>query len=170
MPGLDDILKMLPIDQIASKLGVDAGTAQSAIEQGGSAILNGLQTNASTPEGSAAIESALGAHAGAPGTFNIDDIDTADGGKILSHVFGGREQEVAQTLSDDKQTAGIDFGALLPMLAPVVMGLLAKGRGGAPAQGQGGGIGDMIGGLLGGGQGGGVDIGGLLGGLLGGKQ
>jgi hypothetical protein len=80
------------------------------------------------------------------------------------------------------QTAGIDFGKLLPILAPNVLGLIAKKQGGAAGQAGagtaagGGGIGDIIGGLLGGGgsgggsPAGGIDIGELLGGLLGGKR
>lgn len=178
MAGLDDILKMLPVDQIASKLGVDPAVAQQAIEQGGGAILSGLQKNAETPEGSAAIEKALGKHAGVADSVDLDGVDTADGEKILAHVFNGNEQEVAQKLTDAPQTAGIDFGKLLPVLAPIVLGLLAKKQAPAePAQqqasGAGGGIGDIIGGLLGGGQqsgGNGIDIGGLLGGLLGGSK
>lgn len=175
MAGLEDILGALPIDQIAAKLGVDPATAQAAVAQGGGAILSGLQRNAQTPEGSSAIEAALGRHTG--GTVgSVDEVDTADGGKILGHIFGGKEQEVAQNLTQDTQTAGIDFSKLLPILAPVVMGMLAKNQAAAPAgqeaaQGAGG-IGDLIGGLLGGGggQGGGLDIGGLLGGLLGGNK
>lgn len=187
MAGLDDILKNLPIDQIAAKLGVDADTAQAAVSQGGGAILSGLQQNASTREGSAAIEAALGKHADASIPASVDDVDTADGEKILSHVFGGKEQDVAHALTADSKTAGIDFGALLPMLAPIVMGMLAKNQaqaspGGAPSSAAGdapsqGGIGDLIGGLLGGGSSngaagapGGFDIGGLLGGLFGVKK
>lgn len=179
MAGLDDILKMLPIDQIAAKLGVDPSVARQAVEEGGGAILTGLQKNAETPDGSAAIEQALGKHAPIGDSVDVDAVDTNDGEKILKHVFGGNEQQVAQKLSDEPQTAGIDFGKLLPMLAPIVMGLLAKGQQSqsqAPAaDGGGGGIGDLIGGLLGGGgqaggQAGGIDIGGLLGGLLGGNK
>ena len=178
MAGLDDILKMLPIDQIASKLGVDPNTARQAVEEGGGAILAGLQKNAESPDGSAAIEKALGKHTGLGDSVDVDAVDTADGEKILQHVFGGNEQQVAQKLSDEPQTAGIDFGKLLPILAPIIMGLIANSQKGsapaddAPTQG-GGGIGDLIGGLLGGGgqqTGGGFDIGGLLGGLLGGKK
>lgn len=177
MAGLDDILKMLPIDKIAAQLGVDTGTAQAAVEQGGGAILSGLQKNAETPEGASAIEAALSKHAGVGEAVDVDAVDTADGEKILGHIFGAQEQEVARSLTDAPQTAGIDFGKLLPMLAPIVMGLLAKNTSGgnASAGGAGGGIGDVIGGLLGGGgqqggSGGGFDIGGLLGGLLGGRK
>ncbi|MFT3798034.1 DUF937 domain-containing protein [Microbacterium sp.] len=180
MSGIDDILKNLPIDQIASQLGVDAQTARTAIEQGGGAILSGLQKNASTSEGSAAIEAALGTHAGTLANgVDLSAVDTADGEKILGHVFGGNQQEVAKTLTNDSKTAGIDFSQLLPILAPIVMGMLAKNQASSSSSAgeSSGGIGDLIGGLLGGlggqssgGSSGGFDIGGLIGGLLGGKK
>lgn len=177
MAGLDDILKSLPIDQIASKLGVDPAVAKQAIEEGGATILGGLQKNAETPEGSAAIAKALSKHATDADDVDIDAVDTEDGKKILGKIFGENEQAVAQKLTSEPKTAGIDFAQLLPMLAPIVMGLLAKKQTAEPAAAEpaasGGGIGDLIGGLLGGGgssSGGGLDIGGLLGGLLGGKK
>ncbi|BDV29542.1 DUF937 domain-containing protein [Microbacterium terricola] len=177
MAGIDDILDSLPIDQIASKLGVDPAVAKKAVQEGGATILGGLQRNAATPEGAAAIRKAAGAHAGQDAAVDLDAVDTEDGEKILGHVFGDKHKEVAQKLTDEPQTAGVDFGALLPMLAPIVMGLIAK-RGGAAsgsehgAEKDAGGIGDVIGGLLGGASGsaGGFDVGGLLGGLFGGKK
>lgn len=179
MAGIDDILNQLPIDDIAAKLGVDPATARQAVAEGGATILGGLQRNAQTPQGSAAIENALTKHQDA--TTDVGAVDTADGQKILGHIFGDQQPEVAQKLTDSPQTAGIDFGKLLPMLAPIVMGLLAKnqsGSSGAASGQQSGGIGDVIGGLLGGGQqggsqAGGIDLGGImgtLGGLFGGQK
>lgn len=185
MAGLEDILKVLPIDQIAAKLGVDPQTASKAVLEGGGAILGGLQKNAATPAGASAIEAALGKHQGLGDSVDLDGVDAADGEKILGHVFGGDAGEVAKKLTNEPKTAGIDFSKLLPVLAPIVLGLLAKNQGSstAPAAGgQGGGIFDTIGGLLGGGQGGGlggllgggngggIDLGGLLGGLFGDKK
>ena len=184
MAGNDDILKALPVDQIAAKLGVDPSVAKQAIEEGGTTILSGLQRNAQTPEGSQAIFTAVGKHAGTvgEGAVDVDSVDTADGQKILGHIFGDQKDAVAQRLTSEPKTAGIDFAKLLPILAPIVLGLLAKKQGGAAGQagsGSGsGGIGDIIGGLLGGGgaggaggtAGGGIDIGGILGGLFGGKK
>lgn len=184
MAGLDDILKALPIDQIAAKLGVDPTVATQAIQEGGGAILGGLQRNAATADGASAIKQALGKHTGMPDTVDVGQVDTADGDKILGHIFGGNQGAVAQKLTDEPKTAGIDFGKLLPMLAPIVMGLLAKKGGansaaseaapetaqsGATSQGSGG-IGDLIGGLLGGGGGGGFDLDGMLGGIFGGRK
>ncbi|KNY07981.1 DUF937 domain-containing protein [Microbacterium sp. GCS4] len=171
--ALDDILKQVPIDDIAAKLGVSTDEAKAAVEQGGAVLLGGLAKNASTSEGSSAIENALKRHEGTGGAAKVDDIDQADGGKIVSHILGSDEKEVTQKLTESKATAGIDFGKLLPILAPIVMGLIAnanKGKQSDAGQAQsGGGIGDVIGGLLGGGDsksGGG--IGDLLGGVLGG--
>ncbi|MGC5172239.1 DUF937 domain-containing protein [Microbacterium sp. DT81.1] len=185
MAGTDDILKSLPVDQIAAKLGVEPSVARQAIEEGGATILAGLQRNAGTPEGSKAILKAVGKHSNTlgEGKVDVDRVDTADGQKILGHIFGDQQQAVAQKLTSEPKTAGIDFAKLLPILGPIVLGLLAKkqggaGKGGAGSAGGDGGIGDIIGGLLGGASGGagsggspgGIDIGGLLGGLLGGKK
>lgn len=195
--ALDDILKQVPIDDIAAKFGVSPDVAKAAVEQGGAVLLGGLAKNAESEEGSAAIQNALKKHQGATGATKIDDIDQADGEKIVKHVLAGKQDEVAAKLTESKETAGIDFGKLLPMLAPIVMGLIAnKGKadtgekaaeggggigdiiggllGGGGSGSGGGGIGDIIGGVLGGGSkagtGGGIDLGGLLGGLFGGKK
>lgn len=186
MAGLDDILKVLPIDRIAARLGVDRETAAQAVQQGGGAILSGLQKNASTAEGASALQNALGRHTGLGDHVDLEKVDTADGEKILRHVFGGREQDVAQALTAEPRTAGIDFGSLLPMLAPIVMGLIAKNArtadstasdgDAASAPASSGGLGDVLGGLLGrsgattGSGDGGLDLGGLIGGLLGGSR
>jgi hypothetical protein len=183
---IDEILKQVPISDIAQKLGVSDDVARQAVQEGGATILGGLAKNAETDEGSAAIEQALAKHAGFSGASSVDDVDQADGEKIVSHVFGGDAEQVAATLTNAPKTAGIDFGKLLPILAPIVMGIIAnsqKGTTGTSTAG-GGGLGDILGGLLGGGQQGGSgsagasgstggsgglgDILGGLGGLLGG--
>lgn len=173
MAGLDDILQALPIDDIARQLGVPPSEARRAVEEGGATILAGLQRNAQTPDGAAALEKALGAHGveTASGRIDLNNLSTTDGQKILGHVFGGQEQQVAQKLTDEPKTAGIDFGKLLPILAPIIMGLIANQQQ-KSAPSQGGGLGDLIGGLLGGSatgssSPGGLDVGGLLGGLFG---
>ena len=197
--ALDDILKQVPIDDIAAKLGVSPEEAKKAVEEGGAVLLTGLAKNAESSEGSAAIQKALQKHQGATPS-KVDDIDQADGEKIVKHVLGDKQAEVTTKLTESKETAGIDFGKLLPMLAPIVMNLIAnasKGKadksaageesgggigdligglvgGGGSSSGGGGGIGDLLGGILGGGSmggtGGGIDLGGILGGLLGGKK
>lgn len=175
---LDAILKQVPIDDIAERFGVSPDVARQAVQEGGAALIGGLAKNAETPEGSSAIEGALKRHEGFNGASSVDQIDTADGDKIVKHVFGTKEKDVVEGLTKSEKTAGgIDFGKLLPIIAPIILGLIAnanKGKGGA----GGGGLGDILGGLFGGGQsdqssagGGGLgDILGGLGGLFGGGQ
>lgn len=178
--ALDDILSQVPIDDIAKKLGVSRDEAKVAVEQGGAVLLGGLAKNAKTPEGSEAIQKALKKHAGSTGAAKVDDIDQADGGKIVAHILGSKEKEVTTQLTESKATPAIDFGKLLPILAPIVMGLIAnatkdKTAKSEPSAEGSGGIGDVIGGILGGGgqsSGGGLGdvLGGVLGGLFGGKR
>ncbi len=169
------ILSQLPIDDIAKQFGVSTDVARQAAEEGSAALLGGLAKNAETPEGSDAIEKALQRHEGFSGAKKIDDVDTVDGGKIVKHVFGDKETQVADELTKSEKTAGgIDFGKLLPILAPIVLGLIANATKGksagsdAPAGGQGGGLGDILGGILGGGGSGSSSSGGGLGDILGG--
>lgn len=183
----------MPIDEIAKKLGVTPDVASQAVQEGGAVILAGLQSQTQTPEGAAKLEKALKKHESATdGTVNIDDVDTADGQKILGHIFGSKQKKVEQTLTEEPATAGLDFSKILPVLAPIVMGYLANknqqqqqqqqqssggGLGGiignilgSTAQAGGGGLGGILGGLMGGGggqQNSGGGLGGLLGGLLG---
>ena len=175
--ALDDILNQVPIDDIAAKLGVSRDEAKVAVEQGGAVLLGGLAKNAETDEGSAAIQNALKKHEGGTGASKVDDIDQADGDKIVSHILGAKKSEVTKELTESKATPGIDFGKLLPILAPIVMGLIANASKGKTAKADAGaessgGIGDLIGGILGGGNnsgaGGGGGIGDVIGGLLGG--
>ena len=79
---IDEILKQVPIGEIAQKLGVSDDVARQAVQEGGAALLGGLAKNAETDEGSAAIRNALKKHEGASGASKVDDIDQADGGKI----------------------------------------------------------------------------------------
>lgn len=181
--NLDDILKQVPIGDIADKFGVSPDVARQAVQEGGAALLGGLAKNAETPEGSSAIEEALNRHGGFSGASSVDEVDQTDGDKIVKHVFGDKKGEVVDSLTKSEKTAGgIDFGKLLPILAPIIMGVIANAKGSSGSGG--GGLDGILGGLFGGGQqeqpsggqasggqasGGGLgDILGGLGGILGG--
>jgi len=168
--ALEDILGQVPIDDIAAKLGVSPDEAKKAVEQGGAVLVSGLAKNAESSEGSAAIQRALKKHEGAKPVKKVDEVDQSDGDKIVEHVLGDKAKNVAAELNASEKTPGIDFGKLLPILAPIVMGLIANKSKSASADDaqSGGGIGDIIGGLLGG-NGSGGGIGDLLGGLFGKK-
>jgi len=176
MAGIDDLLSTIPLDQLAGRLGVDEATAQKAVTAALPALLGGLRANAQDPAGAASLGKALGKHDPAlvEGGVNLDDVDTADGEKIVHNVFGANEQAVVAQLADSTGTQEGLLAKVLPALAPVALAFLSQQLGGkdrtsggaAAPQGGGGGLGDVLGGLLGGGSGGsGGGLGDLLGGL-----
>jgi hypothetical protein len=197
MSAVDEILSQIPMNQLAGQLGVGTETAEQATRQALPALLAGIQANTDDPGGASSFAKAVGKHDGGlvEGGVDLEQVDTHDGDKIVSHVFGPNRDQVVDRLGAlgggaGGGGAGQDLIAkLLPILAPIVMAWLSKklsGAGGglgAPAGGAGAGnpIGDILGGILGsvlgggtsagagagaGGPGGGV--GGGLGDLLGG--
>src|SRR5690349_3347848 len=100
MSSIDDILASIPMDSLASQLGVDPATAESAVRQTLPALVGGLQANAADPGGAASLAGALDQHSPAlvDGGVDLDQVDTADGEKIVNHVFGQNTGAVAQTL------------------------------------------------------------------------
>jgi hypothetical protein len=168
--AVDDILTDIPMDQLATRLGVDEATAEQAARQAIPALLGGMQANAEDPAGAASLAGALGDHPSGliDGGINLDQVDAADGEKIVGNVFGPNQDQVAQTLGSNLggQSGGL-IQRLLPILAPIVLAYLSKrlmGQGQAGSQnnpfgGAGGGSGnplnDMLNSMLGGGTAGG---------------
>lgn len=181
MADYDELLAQIPIADIARQLGVDQDVAEDAVEKVLPGLVGGLEANAKDPSGAASLERALATHSGAPRLRSVDEVDTADGEKIVGHVFGANTDQVATKLADASPKAAVTgdlIKKVLPIVAPIVLAWLANkflGQGSSKGSGsqETGGLGDLLGGLLGGGSssggsGGGLDLGGLLGGLLGG--
>ncbi len=181
MSAVDDILSQIPMGRLAGQLGVDEQTAEQATRKALPALLGGMEANAQDPKGAQSLADALGQHSPAlvQGGVNLDEVDAADGEKIVGHVFGDQQGEVVNRLGAVDGAGGQDLvGKLLPMLAPIVLSYLASrvsGGAGKTSAVSSGGVEDLLGGLLGGvlgggGKGGGGGIGDLLGGLLGGGR
>ncbi|MFC0682100.1 DUF937 domain-containing protein [Lysobacter korlensis] len=174
MPALDDLFDQIPVGDIAKRLGVEEDVARAAVHKAVPGLVSGIKANADDPNGAQSLEKALGKHRDRPvSRRSVDEIDTDDGDRIVSNVFGERRSQVTQTLADAEPKADSGLIAkVLPMIAPIVMAWLAKQAGG------GGGLGGMLGGLLGGGgaKSGGAGsglpggLGDALGGLLGGGK
>ena len=166
MAAADEIKSRLDINQVASMLGTDPGTADQAVDEALSSLLGRLSGNADNADEAVNLTRALGDHTEsdafgtAAGAVDLSRVDAADGEKIVDHVYGAAQPQQA--------SGGVEglVRKLLPLLAPLVMSYLASRlqdylgrRGGQGGTGAGSDpLSDILGGVLGGrqsGQGGG---------------
>jgi hypothetical protein len=173
---------------IGRQFGLDAQQTQAAFDALAPVVAAGIRRNTQSDDGLAGLVAALagGNHARyveEPSAYEaVETVD--DGNAILGHVFGSKDvsRGVAQQLSASSGIGSSILKKLLPIVAAMVMGQVAKkalgGRGASPSSGGGGGLGDILGDILGGGvqrptpqqqpQSGGGGIGDILGDILGG--
>ena len=113
MSDIDSLLRAIPLDQVASVLGVDQATAKTAVETAVPTILAGLQHEASTDEGAGNLAEAVGSKdPSILDGLSLDQIDASDGEKILGHIFGGNKQDVTSAVG--QQLSGADvLGSVL---------------------------------------------------------
>lgn len=178
VPDLSELLKNLPIDSIASQLGVDKAQATQAVEMALPALISGLNANAQDSAGAQSLSKALSGHSGVDvSKLDAKSVDTKDGEKIVQNIFGNNTDKVVSALDGKAAAGGIAnlIPKVLPLLAPMVMAYLANQFGGnsnKSSNDDDGGLLGMLGGLLGGGGNNNSSSGGglldMVGGLFGG--
>jgi hypothetical protein len=174
MSDLDDLFNELPIGQIAKQLGVSEAEASTAVAAALPTLVKGLEANAKDPSGAAKLGKALKGKSTSlvEGGISLADVDTKDGEKIVSHIFGGKSDDVASKLGGLGDSGGLGSDLtkqLLAILAPIVLAWILKKvtGGGGSAETSEGGIGDILGQVLTGSSGGGSSSGGILESVLG---
>ena len=148
------------VDQISQTVGAEPSAVNSAIQAALPAILGGLASNASDPQGAQSLDQALEQdhdggileNLGGLGGMIFGQQETprqADAGGILGHILGSGQGRVAQDVSQQTGLPTGQVAQILMMLAPIVMGYLGQQK---RQQGVGAdGLGGLLGGLLGGG-------------------
>ena len=152
----DVLAQMGGLSSMARELGVNEQQAASGAEALIPAILGGFKKQAqSQPAGLDGLGGLL-ARLGGGGLFDQviapEPTDVSQGNDVLGQIFGSKD--VSRTVAKEASArSGLDTSVLkkmLPMLAMLVAGYMAKKR--AADRGQqtgGGGLGDLLGGLLG---------------------
>jgi hypothetical protein len=160
------------VGSIAQQLGVNEQVAQMGAEALLPSILGGFKKTAQAqPSGLEGLGGLLG-QLGGGGLFDSvvapEPTPVEKGNDILGQIFGTKD--VSRTVAGHAaEQTGIDAGMLkkmLPILAMLVAGYMAK-QGGGDSEG-GGGLGGMLGNVLGGALGGGQSAAPASGGGLGG--
>jgi len=162
MSGLLDLLnsptgKQL-ISGVAGQTGQSEGKTGEVLSMAMPLILGAMKKNVASPQGAQGLMSALQGdkHNGSildnlGGLFGggVDDSVMKDGAGILGHVFGNKQANVENALS---QKSGIDTGAIADILkiaAPIVMGFLSKQTAQSNVN-DAGGMNTLLGSMLGG--------------------
>ena len=154
---------------MAREVGVSESQAASGAAALIPAILGGFKKQAAQQtdgvEGLGGLLGKLGGEQLLDNVVSPQTTDVSKGNDVLGQIFGSKDvsRAVAQNASEQ---SGLDPSLLkkmLPMVAMMVAGYMAKQRGGGAAP-SGGSLGGLIGGMLGG-KGGGSQSSGGLGGL-----
>mgnify|MGYP005990168747 CR=1 FL=1 len=146
------------ISGVAGSTGQDTNKTSSVLTMALPVLMKAMQRNSTTQQGAEGLMGALNKHDGSildnlGGLFNggVNADVLQDGGNILKHVLGNKQQGVEKIIG---QKAGIDAGSVANILktaAPILMGVLGK-------QSRQDNVNNSS------------DLGGLLGGLLGGNS
>ncbi|MCB0535027.1 MAG: DUF937 domain-containing protein [Lewinellaceae bacterium] len=169
----DDVL-----GQISQQIGAEKEQTATAANGIFATLLGGMATNATNTSGLASLASALDRDhdgsilddlAGMVGNMSQTENQSAakalNGAGILGHILGDRQEVAAQQIS---QNSGLNINQimkLMPILAPIVMGVLGRAKNsnggldlgglanilmGSVQNAQSSGYGDLIGSVLGG--------------------
>lgn len=176
------------VSRISQRIGADPERTHKAVRDAIPVLLGALGAEATDPQRADGLKSALERdHDGSI----VDDLEgylsgrvtgrAANGDGIVEHSLGDRKAAAQQALSQRSGLSMEKIGPLLAILAPIVMGMLAKKQRSGEADDLGGvlgretadaaqsspDIGDLIGSVLGGKSGG---IGDLIGSVLGSRR
>jgi hypothetical protein len=165
----------MDISAIGRQFGLNEEQTRAAFDALTPVVASGMRRSAQSETGLQDIlNSALNGNRG-----DSFDSATASGNDVLGQIFGSKDvsRGVAQQLSATSGVGAAVLKKLLPIVASIVMGQVAKKMGGGGAASGGGGLGDILGDILGGGQSrqqqpqsGDGGLGDILGDILGGGQ
>lgn len=141
------------LDSIARELGISTEQASAGAQALAPAMLGGFQKVAQEGDGGLPdLLSSLGGGGLLDQVLSPQPTDPSAGNAVLGQIFGSKD--VSRTVAQDAAgRSGLSpelLKKMLPLLAMVVTGLMAKGQ--SQAGTAGGGLGGMLGSILGGGQ------------------
>lgn len=162
----DILAQMGGLQSVARELGVSPQQAQTGAEALLPAILGGFQKKAQGGAGADGLGGLLGQLGGGgllDSVLSPQPTDAGLGNNVLGQIFGSKDVSRA-VAANAASRSGLDPALLkkmLPLLAMLAAGYMAK-QGGARGAAAGGGLGGLLGGLLGGGGGKASGLAGLL--------
>ncbi|MBE6040969.1 MAG: DUF937 domain-containing protein [Clostridiales bacterium] len=155
---METMMKLLmssdALGQVGKQAGVTEKEASDAMKIIVPMLLKGMQGQAQNVDTQAGFLEALASH-GKDDTKDVSkflsNVDTEDGGKIVKHLLGAQEEELA---AKAKKKSGIDTKKIIKIMAIVApllmaqMGKQAKAKSGSASQGSASDVIGIIGGLM----------------------
>lgn len=113
---------------ISQQLGTDQATTQQAVNAALPAMVGGLASTAQQPQAASGIQQLVSSHAGVLGQLGslLGAGAPADGGGVLGRILGQHQPEVQQGVQQASGLGSDQTRKLLMILAPIVLGALAK--------------------------------------------
>lgn len=153
---LSDILDEVGgLQSISRELGISESQVAAGAAALAPAILGGFtkQTQATGVGGLGGLLGQLGGGGLLDSVLGREPTDVGLGNDVLGRIFGSKDvsRAVAQNAASNSGLDPALLKKMLPILAMVVAGYMAKQHGAAPRGSAGGGLGGLLGGLLGGG-------------------
>ena len=140
---METIMKMMlqsgALDQVSGMLGVDGKSAESAIEYVMPMLLQGMQGQMKNDHSKQDTKDLKKA---------VKDADVDDGAKIVRHLLGAQEEEVAAKAT---KKSGLDTKTILKImaiLAPILMSKMGQTAKTQTAKSSSGDMMKVVGGLL----------------------
>jgi hypothetical protein len=140
----------MDLSAIGQQFGLTEEQARAAFDALTPVVASGVRRSAQSETGLQDIlSSALNGNRG-----DSFDSATTSGNDVLGQIFGSKDvsRGVAQQLSATSGIGAAVLKQLLPIVASIVMGQVAKKMGGGGTSSGSGGLGDILGDILGGGQ------------------
>lgn len=145
------------VEGLSSQTGQSKSNTSNLLNMAMPVLLQAMQRNASSPKGAAGLMGALSNkhdgsildNLGAVFSGSNSNAIQENGGKILGHVFGNRQQNIQNALSKQSGVDASSVSKILKIAAPVVMGLMGKQQRQTSVR-DASGLTNMLGGLIGG--------------------
>ena len=152
---METVMKMMlnsgALEQVSGMLGVDEKNAETAIEYVMPMLLKGMQGQMSNKKTQDSFVQALLDHSQddtADLKKAVKNVDLTDGAKIVNHLLGAEQEEVA---AKARKKSGLDTKTILKImaiLAPILMSKMGKTAKTETAKSSSGDMFNVVGGLL----------------------
>ncbi|HPF17366.1 MAG TPA: DUF937 domain-containing protein [Thermotogota bacterium] len=117
------------LENLGGSVGANKDQVQKLINFGMPTIMKAMDRNAKTESGAESLYKALQQHQDddvEEMAANIKKVDTADGSKILDHVFQDKQERIQMNLAKQTNMQQSQVSTILSQLAPLVLGALGQ--------------------------------------------